>query len=306
MGLHSMFIQILTPPNKKNILYQRKYSKIAGVFLIKIRILIQKTSKMHLGTFKKQKNHKIGSIIMTHVIILTGAGKGIGKAIALEFAARAKNDPDFNPSLTLCSRSPEDLAALTEQCRSAGIKTLSVVADIARREDRERLVEQTILEFGTIDCLINNAGVGRFKNFTELSEEDFDYTMSVNTKGTFFLTQKVFPVMEKKRSGHIFFITSIAAETAFKSSAIYSMSKFAQKGLVESLRLYGRECNVRITNVMPGAVFTPMWGEAGEDLKNVMMMPEDIAGPIVDAYLQPARTSVEEIVLRPVGGDINE
>ncbi len=243
---------------------------------------------------------------MTHVIILTGAGKGIGKAIALEFAARAKNEPDFNPSLTLCSRSPEDLAALTEQCRSAGIKTLSVVADIARREDREHLVEQTILEFGTIDCLINNAGVGRFKNFTELSEEDFDYTMSVNTKGTFFLTQKVFPVLEKKRSGHIFFITSIAAEVAFKSSAIYSMSKFAQKGLVETLRHYGKECNVRITNVMPGAVFTPMWGEAGEELKNVMMMPEDIAGPIVDAYLQPARTSVEEIVLRPVGGDINE
>ena len=84
------------------------------------------------------------------------------------------------------------------------------------------------------------------------------------------------------------------------------MSKFAQKGLIESLRLYGRECNVKITNVMPGAVCTPMWGEAGETLRNVMMMPEDVAGPVVDAYLQPARTSVEEIVLRPVGGDINE
>ena len=124
-------------------------------------------------------------------------------------------------------------------------------------------------------------------------------------KGTFFLTQKIFHVMEQKRSGHIFFITSIAAEMAFKSSSVYSMSKFGQKGLAETLRLYGRECNVRITNVMPGAVYTPMWGDAAKDLKQVMMMPEDIAGPVVDAYLQPSRTAVEEIVLRPVGGDIN-
>jgi sepiapterin reductase len=82
------------------------------------------------------------------------------------------------------------------------------------------------------------------------------------------------------------------------------MSKFGQKGLVEVLRLYGRECNVRITNVMPGPVYTPMWGEARHDFAPKMMMPEDIAAPIVDAFLLPSRTSIEEIVLRPVTGDI--
>ena len=139
-----------------------------------------------------------------------------------------------------------------------------------------------------------------------MTEDDFDYTMATNLKGTFFLTQKVFAVMEKKRSGHIFFITSIAAETAFKSSSIYSMSKFGQKGLVETIRLYAKTCNVRITNVMPGAVYTPMWGEVPDTLKNVMMMPEDISAPVVNAYLTAQRTSLEELVIRPVCGDINE
>ena len=242
---------------------------------------------------------------MQNIIVLTGAGKGIGRAIALEFASKARSSQSFNPVLVLCSRTIADIEKIANECKALGTETIAIETDIANLDDIDRLVTSTLEQFGTIDCLINNAGVGRFKSFTELSEEDFDYTMSVNMKGTFFLTQKVFPVMESKRSGHIFFITSIAAETAFKSSSVYSMSKFGQKGLVEALRLYGRECNVKITNVMPGAVYTPMWGNAGEEFRKVMMMPEDIAGPVVDAYLQPSRSSVEEIVLRPVGGDIN-
>jgi len=167
-------------------------------------------------------------------------------------------------------------------------------------------VASHVLEhYGTIDCLVNNAGVGRFKALEEITEEDFDYTVSVNLKGTFFLTQALFPAMAEKRSGHIFFITSVAAEKAFKHSSVYCMSKFGQKGLVETMRLYARECNVRITEVMPGAVHTPMWGEVSDEMRPLMMMPEDIALPVVQAYLQPSRTTVEEIVLRPTGGDIN-
>ncbi len=242
---------------------------------------------------------------MKNIIVLTGAGKGIGRAIALEFTKRARENPSFDPVLILCSRTSRDLETLAEACSADGVEAVPVVADIASLADGERLIEQTLGKYGTIDCLINNAGVGRFKNLTDMTEEDFDYMMSVNLKGTFFLTQRVFSVMEKRRSGHIIFISSIAAETAFRSSSVYSMSKFGQNGLVAALRLYARECGVRVTNVMPGAVYTPMWGASGEELKQVMMMPEDIAGPVVDAYLQPSRTVVEEIVLRPTGGDIN-
>jgi sepiapterin reductase len=243
---------------------------------------------------------------MKQIILITGAGKGIGKAIALEFAKASQTHHDFQPTLMLASRTLADLDAVAAECRACGAEATSIEADIANMAQIEQLVNATLERYGTIDCLVNNAGVGRFKPFTELTEEDYDYTMATNLKGTFFLTQKVFPIMEKRRSGHIFFVTSIAAETAFKSSSLYSMSKFGQKGFIESLRLSAKSCNVRITNVMPGAVCTPMWGEVPDEMKAVMMMPEDISIPLVNAYLLPQRASVEELVIRPVGGDINE
>ncbi|NTW69925.1 MAG: SDR family oxidoreductase [Chlorobiaceae bacterium] len=243
---------------------------------------------------------------METTIIITGAGKGIGRAIALDFSKAAKERKEFKPILILVSRTASDLDTVAAKCRANGAIVETARMDIANKSETDRLVENTINQYGTIDCLINNAGVGRFKLLNELNEEDFDYTMSTNLRGTFFLTQKVFAVMEKKRSGHIFFITSIAAETAFKSSALYCMSKFAQKGLVETMRLYARECNVRITNVMPGAVYTPMWGELPDEMKAVMMQPEEISSALLNAYFLPGRTSVEELVIRPVGGDINE
>lgn len=243
---------------------------------------------------------------MNRVIIITGAGKGIGRAIALDFSRAAKERKEFEPILILVSRTASDLDTVAADCRANGAIVETARMDIANKSETDRLVENTINQYGTIDCLINNAGVGRFKPLNELTEEDFDYTMSTNLRGTFFLTQKVFAAMEKKRSGHIFFITSIAAETAFKSSALYCMSKFGQKGLVETMRLYARECNVRITNVMPGAVHTPMWGEVPDGMKAVMMQPEEISSALLNAYFLPGRTSVEELVIRPVGGDINE
>ncbi len=241
---------------------------------------------------------------MKQVIIITGAGKGIGKAIALDFARATGTQAGFDPVLILVSRTLADLESVAAECRSYGAEADIFQANIADTLQIDLLVSSTLERYGTIDCLVNNAGVGRFKPLAELTEEDFDYTMSINLKGTFFLTQRVFAVMEEKRSGHIFFITSIAAETAFKSSSVYCMSKFGQKGLVEAIRLYAKTCNVRITNVMPGAVCTPMWGEVPDNMKSLMMMPEDISRPVVNAYFMPQRTSVEELVLRPVSGDI--
>ena len=243
---------------------------------------------------------------MEHIILITGAGKGIGRAIAIAFAQAGRHNPDFDPLLILCSRNQADLDSISLECRAEGAVTETLACDLGRIEEVRKLSAFVLERHGTIDCLVNNAGVGRFGPFTEMSEEDFDYTMATNLKGTFFLTQALFPIMEEKRSGHIFFITSVAAEKAFRHSSVYCMSKFGQRGLVETMRLYARECNVRITDVMPGAVSTPMWGEVTDDFRAIMMMPEDIAAPIIHAYLQPGRTTVEEIVLRPTGGDIQD
>jgi sepiapterin reductase len=241
---------------------------------------------------------------MQNVIIITGAGKGIGRSIAIEFSKRAKTIEAFNPHLVLCSRTLQDLESLADTCNQLGTSTTLYCLDISNLEDMNRMVQETIKNHGQINGLINNAGVGQFKPLNEMSEKDFDTTISINLKGTFFLTQSVFDHMKDQGSGHIFFITSVAAEKPFEQSAIYCMSKYGQKGLVEVMRLYGRKHNVRITNVLPGAVYTPMWGEVEPEMQNKMMLPEDISGPVVDAYLMPGRTCMEELVLRPGVGDL--
>jgi len=241
---------------------------------------------------------------MNPVIVITGAGKGIGKEIALEFSKRANQTKAFSPKLVLCSRTQSDLDSLAAECEKYGAETFSLVIDIAKMQDVERLYSETMQTFGTVDCLINNAGVGRFKNLHDLTLEDYEYMTDVNLKGTFFLTQKFFKHMEEKRAGHIVFITSVAAIRPFEPSAIYCMSKYGQRGFVEVLRLYARKANVRVTDVLPGAVYTPMWGELDEQTQSRMMKPEDIAIPVVDAFLLPERTCPEQIVLRPIAGDI--
>ena len=242
-------------------------------------------------------------IVKNPVIIITGAGKGIGKSIAEEIAKRAPS-LETPPALFLVSRSSEDLNALQAHCSPFGLKTHAFTGDIAKPEDNSRIVSTCLEKFGPITCLINNAGVGRFAPFSDLTLEDLDYVLATNVRGTFDLTQKVFKQMEASRFGHLVFVTSISAEKAFEASAAYCMSKFAQKGLIEVLRLYGYRLNIRITHVMPGAVNTPMWGEAPAEQRAKMIDPAEVAKLIADAVFSSPHSSVEEIVIRPTAGDI--
>lgn len=245
------------------------------------------------------------------VILITGAGKGIGKAVAQEFCIRnstklTQSGQEFRPRLFLNSRTKSDLEAVHKVCSDAGVPCEIKIADLSTTTAVNSVFDACVKTFGTIDCLVNCAGVGRWNGFGDLTEADFDYVMATNLKGLFFLTQKAYAAMAKKKSGHIFFVTSVAAEKPFEQSAIYCMSKFAQKGLLEVLRLYGYKNGIRITNVMPGAVETPIWGAIDESTRARMMQPEDVATAIVEAYLQPMRTSIEEIVLRPISGDLQD
>lgn len=242
------------------------------------------------------------------VIIVTGAGKGIGKSIAEELARRSRAESSFKPRLMLVSRTLDDLKGLQKDLASsgpAGLKVEILAADIGDEGSAEKITQACLKVFGRIDCLVNNAGVGRFGDFKELTAEDLEYVFKVNLSGTFLLTQAVFKEMEKQKSGHIVFVTSIAAKKAFSQSSIYCMSKFGQQGLVEVLRLYGYKSGVRITNVLPGATFTPMWGTAmPPESVAKMMPPEAIARSIVDAIRLKAPANLDEIVIRPVTGDL--
>jgi sepiapterin reductase len=242
----------------------------------------------------------------TKKILITGAGKGIGRAIALEIAKQAKTLFTFKPHLILVSRTEKDLISLARNLLEYNVSSTIFTGDIAIESNLLNLLSLIEKEFKGVDVLINNAGNGVFKNIGDFTTNDYEHTFNTNVKGMFFLTQKIFKQMKEKKSGDIVFITSTAAKKPYLESAIYCMSKFAQLGFIEVLRLHARPNGIRVINVMPGPTATPMWGELQKTLKNKMISPEDVAKTITLALSLPNQSCVEEILIRPTSGDLQD
>jgi NADP-dependent 3-hydroxy acid dehydrogenase YdfG len=238
------------------------------------------------------------------VIFVTGAGKGIGEACVRDLIRRAQSEgpAKFFPRLFLTSRTKADLDRLETEARAAGLEVASLARDLAEAPTEALLAAVT--RFGRVDVCLHAAGVGRFGDFLELSMEDVRFVMKTNVEASFELMQAVYRQMRAQKSGLIEWITSVAADKPFEQSAIYCMSKFAQQGLIEVMRLYGRKDGVRLLEIKPGAAFTPMWGEVPDAMRAKMMSAEDVAQVMIDAIFVPARAAVEEITIRPVGGDL--
>jgi sepiapterin reductase len=240
------------------------------------------------------------------VLVITGAGKGIGKAFVETLASRTK--ASARPlKLVLSSRTRKDLELLKARIESDLIECLAVPCDLA--EHPTLPVEVCIERFGRMDALVHCAGVGRFKDFLEQTPDDLAFTLNTNVTGTFLLLQKAYatlkgqPPVEGMR-GQIQVVTSVAAEQPFLQSSSYCMSKYAQRGLLDVLKLYGRQDGIRILEVKPGAAYTPMWGEMEQHQIARMMDATDVAIPMVEALEIPPRASVESITIRPLHGDL--
>lgn len=236
------------------------------------------------------------------VILITGAGKGIGRALAQELCAAPPQG--VRPRLLLVSRTAADLAAAAREVQAAGLEVATLACDVSESGAAARITEWALQSFGRIDCLVNNAGVGRFGDFETLTEDDYDFMMNTNLRGTFLLTQRVFIQMRKQGGGHVVFVTSVAAERPFEQSALYCMSKYGQKGFIEVLRLYGYKHRIRVTNILPGATLTPMWGEVDAGMRERMMTAQDVARAITPCIYAAPGASIEEVVIRPTGGDL--
>jgi 3-oxoacyl-[acyl-carrier protein] reductase len=232
-------------------------------------------------------------------IWITGASSGIGHALALEFGGR-------DETVVLSGRNESSLKDLDSTIRNHGGIAKVVVCDVRDEQsvnDAVRLIHE---EFGTLDVLVNNAGITIFKDFLDIKVQEFDDILRTNLRGAFLTTRAVLPAMIKREKGLILNVVSYAAKTSYTQSSAYAASKAGLAAMMEGLREEVRRKNIKIVNVFPGAVLTPIWHPKVQDkYRDRMMTSSDLSRMIYEISCQPASMMIEDVVIRPQWGDIN-
>ncbi len=231
------------------------------------------------------------------VAVITGASQGIGRAVAEAFAG----GPDAR--IALLSRNEEKLEDAAAACRERGAEAAVHPCDVTDDEAVMQVATAITVEWGAPDVLVNNAGLFRPAPLVETAPEDFREQVAVNLTSAFMVTRAFLPAMAAREQGHIFFMASIAAITAYPGGGAYAAAKHGMLGMARTLRAETRESGVRVTTIVPGATFTASW-EGSELPEERFMPPQDVAGAVLDAFRMSDRTVVEEIILRPQLGDI--
>ncbi|SES05747.1 3-oxoacyl-[acyl-carrier protein] reductase [Gracilibacillus ureilyticus] len=210
------------------------------------------------------------------VAIITGAGKGIGRSTAIALA-------NEGVQLGLIARTEEDLQAVQKEVEASGGKAAYAVADVSSMEEVNQAVEKLKGSLGPADILINNAGIGKFGKFLELSPEEWKNIIDVNLMGAYYVTRAVLPQLIEKNSGDIINVSSTAGQKGAPVTSAYSASKFGLLGLTESLALEVRKHNIRVTALTPSTVATELAYKENltDGNPEKVMQPEDLAEFIV-------------------------
>jgi len=208
--------------------------------------------------------------------VITGAGRGIGRATAIALAKEGVN-------LGLIGLTMSNLEKLTSELEQYEITISAATADVSDLEAVTHAVEHIKSELGSIDILVNNAGIAKFGGFLDLSPEEWENIIKVNLMGVYNVTRAVLPDMLEKNSGDIVNISSTAGQKGAPVTSAYSASKFAVLGLTESLMLEVRKKNIRVTALTPSTVATDLAVETNLISGNPenVMQPEDLAELLV-------------------------
>ncbi|MCC6153870.1 MAG: SDR family oxidoreductase [Candidatus Hydrogenedentes bacterium] len=233
--------------------------------------------------------------------LITGAGRGIGRGIALAFAEQGCD-------IAAAARSADEVNATVDAVKRCGRRALALIADVSIDHDIHTMVDATLNAFGHIDILVNNAGYASFKPFTELSVDEWRKTIDVNLTGVFLCTKAVVPSMIKRQSGRIINISSVAGLKPLTDQSAYCASKHGLNGLTKVLAMELRQHNIGVHSICPGGVDTRLAQVAMPDRdKSDWMTPEDIAHACLYLASLSPRATTDEIVVRrfksvPIGG----
>ncbi|GAB4238591.1 MAG: SDR family oxidoreductase [Stanieria sp.] len=230
--------------------------------------------------------------------ILTGASSGIGKATALAFAKAGIN-------LALVSRSLAKLEAVAEAVRAVGVEAQVYQLDLAQVDIVQAKLEAIAEEFGPIDFLVNNAGIGYTNLLSQTSLADWQQVIDLNLTSVFQCIQGVLPQMRQRHQGTIINVASIAAHHAFPEWGAYAVSKAGIIALSKTLAVEERANGIRVMTISPGAVNTPIWDTdtvRADFNREAMLTPELVAQSILHAALLPQQATIEEITIMPSGG----
>jgi 3-oxoacyl-[acyl-carrier protein] reductase len=231
---------------------------------------------------------------MTDTALVTGATEGIGRATAFALGRAGYR-------VGVCARTPSKLGALLTELSAAGITAAGHPADVGAPADVAAMVERVTAALGSIDVLVNNAGIAIFKPFDQLTLDDWDETMATNLRSLFLVTREVLPGMRQRRHGAIVNVASLAGRNGFAGGTAYTASKHAVLGFSRSLMLEVRKENVRVIAICPGSVDTPLIRNQGMLAPNMetILQPDDVADTILAALRLPERATVSELDVRP-------
>ena len=230
--------------------------------------------------------------LVGQVALVTGAGRGIGAAIARKLAA-------LGATAILCGRTQSTLDSTAQAILDAGGKTEVIPCDVTNLRQLEQAAARVDSTFGRLDILVNNAGVGGFTApLHELPPEDWDRILNTNLRGVYFSIRAFAPLMIRARRGHIINISSLAGKNALPKGAAYAASKWGLNGLSYSVAEELRGHNIRVAVICPGSVDTELSPHAGKD-PNKMLQPDDVAHAVAMVATQAPQSFVSEILLRP-------
>jgi 3-oxoacyl-[acyl-carrier protein] reductase len=209
------------------------------------------------------------------VVLITGAGRGIGRALAHAFAAAGSK-------VALLGKTKKNLLEVQKELKESGAPTVVLAVDVSDEGAVSRAVAAAEQQLGPVDVLVNNAGIFVIAPIEKMDTLAFDRTLAVNLRGPFLMCRALLPGMKSRKRGHIVNIASTAGRRGFAGGGAYCASKFGLAGLTEAMRYEARASNVRVTCVYPSTVNTDLVKKAGMDFApDRAIQPEDVANAVV-------------------------